>query len=136
MRGANRNKQTLWYAPYAGKVPTHDDDGYENGWKANYGKPVKLRANISPAKGNAAEMLFGIDAMYDRIIGPLPTDTQINEYSVVWIGTEPQLAQDGSLELDEHGNPVTPWNHIVRRISTSLPVFGGMMIGADEVDVS
>ena len=136
MRGANRNKQLFWYALYSGKEPTYDEYGNENGWNVIYTNPEMERGNISPGTGEAVAQLFGYDDTYDHMIGPLPIDTPIDEYAVLWIDCEPNLAQDGSLALNGNGRPETPYDHIVRRVARSLPKFGGTMLGVQKVTVT
>ena len=137
MRGANRNKQTFWYALYMGKGPKIDKDGYETGWELTYGNPVQTSGNISPAKGEVISRQFGDDDLYDRIVGPLPVNTPIDEYTILWIDVTPELNADGSLKLDEAtGNEITPHNYIVKRRAPSLKVSGCVMLAVDKVTVT
>ena len=135
MRGANRNKQDFWYALYGNVSESTDEYGNIIAQYATYGNPVKTSANISPAKGEVIARQFGDDSLYDRVIGPLPIDTPINEYAILWIGVTPALENDGSLSVQASGEPVTPHNYIVRKKAPSLPKFGGVMLAVDEVTV-
>ena len=137
MRGANRNKQPFWYALYTGKTPSYDEYGNENGWNVEYGNPVKTAGNISPAKGEVVSRQFGDDDLYDRVVGPLPMTTPIDEYAVLWIDVTPELNADGSLKVNETtGNAVTPHNYIVRKKAPSLKVSGCVMLAVDKVTVT
>ena len=136
MRSANRNKQDFWYALYDAVSEGTDEYGNIVSQYTTYGNPVKASGNISPAKGEVIARQFGDDSLYDRVIGPLPIDTPINEYAILWIGVTPEVNVDGSLKLDDGGQPVTPHNYIVRKKAPSLPVFGGVMLAVDEVTVT
>lgn len=137
MRGANRNKQTFWYALYDATVEQYDEYGNQIGTSTSYGNPIKARGNISPAAGSVAVMPFGADDMYDRIIGPLPIDTPIDEYAVLWIDVEPELDESGALAVDDMtGLALTPHNYIVKKRAASLPETGSVMLGVSKVSVS
>ena len=113
-----------------------DEYGNINKQYATYGDPVKTSGNISPAKGEVTSRQFGTDDLYDRVIGPMPINTQINENTILWIGVTPELDADGHLAVNDKGVPLTPHNYIVRKKATSLPIFGGAMLGVDEVTVT
>ena len=136
MRSSNRNKQTFWYALHGSVVEDYDE--YENqiGTHVNYGNPKMARGNISPARGEVVARVFGDDDLYDRVIGPMPIDTEIDEYAVLWIDETPSLNDDGSLATDDDGNAVTPHNYIVTKKASSLPKFGGVMFAVDKVTVT
>ena len=136
MRGANRNKQVFWYALYDETSEGMDEYGNIDKQYATYGDPVKTSGNISPAKGEVVSRQFGDDDLYDRVIGPLPIDTPIDEYAVLWIDVVPELDADGHLALNEIGHPVTPHNYIVRKKAPSLPKFGGVVLAVDKVTVT
>lgn len=136
MRSANRNKQDFWYALYDAVSEGTDEYGNIVSQYPTYGNPVKASGNISPAKGEVIARQFGDDSLYNRVIGPLPIDTPINEYAILWIGVTPEVNVDGSLKMDDGGQPVTPHNYIVRKKAPSLPVFGGVMLAVDEVTVT
>ena len=137
MTGANRNKQEFWYALYGQVTEDYDEYGNQSGTSVSYGNPVKAKANISPAAGSVVMMQFGLDERYDRVVGPLPIDTPIDEASVLWIGVTPELNDDGSLAVDEStGRFVTPYNYIVVKKAAGLPVNGWVMLGVSRVSVS
>ena len=128
MRLNDRNKQTFWYALYAGIEDSYDEYGNINGTHATYGKPVKALGNISPGRGTAITQPFGVDDMYDKTITVEDRDTLIDEYSVLWVETPPILKEDGTTE--------TPWDYIVRRVARGLPTFGNAHIAISKVSVS
>lgn len=131
-----RNKQPFWYALYAGVGTGTDDDGYENAAYATYHNPVKTSGNISPAKGNVMTTQFGDDDDYDKVIVTGDRDTPIDEYSVLWIETVPELDQSGALKVNANGEIVTPWDYIVRRVGRGLPNFGSTVIQVKKVNVT
>lgn len=136
MRGAFRNMQKFWYALYDQTAEGTDEYGNISTQYATYSDPVMTMGNISPAKGEVVSRQFGDDDMYDRVIGPLPINTPIDEYAVLWVDTTPELDQYGHLALNENGEPLTPHNYIVRKKAPSLPVFGGVMLAIEKVTVT
>lgn len=127
MRMARRNMQTCYYALYRGTVEDYEG-GYQTGTHAEYEKPVRITANISPARGDVVTRQFGDDDQYDRVIAVEDRDTPIDEYAVLWIETMPVL--------DAEGNTTTPWDYIVRRVARGLPKFGCTLCALSKVSVS
>lgn len=136
MRGANRNKQVFWYALYDQTSEGTDEWGNIIKQYAAHGDPVKASGNISSAKGEVVSRQFGDDDLYDRVIGPLPIDTPIDEYAVLWIDVTPELDENGHLARNQKGVPITPHNYIVRKKASSLPKFGGVVLAVDKVTVT
>ena len=69
MRTLERNKQTFYYALFDSDVSATDPEGNKTGvYIAKYKEPVKMRANISPASGDAQREQFGTMLEYDRVI--------------------------------------------------------------------
>ena len=128
MRLNDRNKQTFYYALYAGTEDSYDEYGNISGTHATYGKPVKALGNISPGRGTAITQPFGVDDMYDNTNTVEDRDTLIDEYSVLWVETPPVLKEDGTTD--------TPWDYIVRRVARGLPTFGNAHIAISKVSVS
>lgn len=103
MRTLARNRQTFYFANYAGTEKLTNSDGrYTGEKKVVYTDPVQARGNISADKGNASVTQFGTDIQYDAVI--VMSDTQMDENSVLWIGISPDK----------------PYNYKVTRISRSL----------------
>ena len=103
MRTLARNRQTFYFAHYAGTEKLTNSDGrYTGEKKVVYTDPVQARGNISADKGNASVTQFGTDIQYDAVI--VMSDTQMDENSVLWIG----ISSD------------KPYNYKVTRISRSL----------------
>ena len=131
-----RNKQPFWYALYARAIEDYDDYGNQIGTHAKYGDPVRAEANISPAKGSAIAQQFGYDEQYDKVIVTGDMDTPIDEYTVLWIDTVPELDESGALKVNADGEIVTPWDYIVRKVGRGLPNFGSTVIAVSKVIVS
>ena len=112
MVGLKRNEQDFWYSLYLRNEPTFDEWGNENGNKKIYSNPVKLKANISAARGQTENELFGVNAQYDKTINPLPRDCPIDEVSVLWVDKAPVL--------DENGMTTTGHDYVVSLIAKSL----------------
>ena len=136
MRMNNRNKQPFWYALYDGEAVDYDEYGNECDPHTTYKIPVKANANISPAKGSVIARQFGDDDGYDRVIALEYRDTPIDEYSVLWIDTVPELDANGALKVNANGEIVTPWDYIVRKVGRGLPVFGETIIAVSKVSVT
>lgn len=121
MRCLNRNKIALWYAPYIGKNEILDEDGHRTGQYAiEYGAPVRIKANVSAARGAAGTEQFGEDLSYDKVIVCENPRLGIDEYSVLWVDTVPKCDKHGKLVVDESGNELTPYDYIVTRVARSI----------------
>ena len=113
MKTLKRNHQTLYYSLYQGFTEVIDSDGYYTGEKiVSYSIPVKMRANISPVKGDSTIQLFGNLEDYDRVIVTCKMDCPIDENSILWIEKTPP----------EHDGVMIPedYDYIVQRVSKSL----------------
>jgi hypothetical protein len=131
-----RNKQTFWYALYDATVEQYDEYGNQIGTSASHGKPVQTSGNISPARGNVVARQFGDDEQYDKEIVLGDRDTPIDEYTVLWIDTVPELDSEGALKVNADGEIVTPWDYIVRRVARGLPNFGSTRLAVSKVTVA
>lgn len=121
MRCMNLNKSTLWYALYKGREQVKDEYGNLSGeYKLTYENPQEFKANISAARGESQSNQFGENASYDKTIVLDKDIIGIDEYTVLWIDSTPQLNEDGSLATDENGNIITPHDYIVRKVADSL----------------
>ena len=121
MRCLNRNKTSFYYALYDTKDAILDEYGNESGeYTVKYHKPEKAKANISAAMGETNTRQFGEDEAYDKVIVIENPDTPIDEHSVLWIDTLPQLTEDGELARNEDGEVITPWDYEVKKVARSL----------------
>lgn len=121
MRCMNRNKVRFFYALYEGREMIIDEWGNTTGeYEVKYSNPTEFRANISPAMGETQTRQFGDNVSYDKVIVMDNEAPPIDEYSVLWIDTLPQLNEDGSVVFDEQGEPITPHDYIVQRVAKGL----------------
>lgn len=112
MRGLERNKQSFWYALYERSEPILDEDGNEVGEKLIYGNPIKESGNISEAIGSTEKALFGVNAVYTKVINPMPDNFPMDENSILWVDTTPSIAEDGSTQ--------TAHDYVVTKAAKSL----------------
>lgn len=134
MRCMNRNKVKFFYALYVGREPITDEYGNVTGeYDVKHGNPTEGYANISAAKGETQTRQFGESETYDKVIVMDNEAPQIDEYSVLWVDTEPQINEDGSLAVDEEGNILTPHDYIVKKVAKSL---NDVSIAISKVNVS
>ena len=113
MRSLSRNKVRIFYANYQGKTALNDEYGNLTGeYEISYSHPVKVRANVSAARGESTTRQFGDDVRYDRIIVLDDPKFPIAETSVLWIDTLPEIKADGTTD--------TPYDYIVKQVATSL----------------
>lgn len=130
----NRNKVTFFYSLYEGREPITDEYGNVTGeYDVKHGKPIKGSANISAAKGETQTRQFGESESYDKVIVMDNEIPPIDEYSVLWVDTVPQLDKDGSLAKDENGEVITPHDYIVKKVAKSL---NNVSIAISKVSVS
>lgn len=107
MRCMGRNKQTLYYALSLGKDEIVDEYGNATGqYRIQYTEPIKVRMNISAARGTADIEQFGINSNYTRTLVTTDMQCPIDKDSIIWIGKEP----DGE----------TPHNYVVTQVAKSL----------------
>ena len=126
MRCMTRNKTRFYYALYKGETEIIDEYGNATGeYEVVYGKPIKCFGNVSAAQGEIQSRQFGESESYDKVIVLDDRNTPINEYSILWVDTLPQLNDDGSTD--------TPHNYIVRNVARSL---NGVSIAIGKVDVT
>lgn len=121
MRCMQRNKVVFYYALFSKRVPIVDEYGNDTGeYDVQHGNPVKSSANISAAKGETQTRQFGENVSYDKVIAMDNDAPPIDEYSILWIDTMPELNADGSLAVDSEGKVKTPHDYIVKKVAKSL----------------
>lgn len=112
MRSLKKNQQKVYYSTYANHIVIYERD--ENGKsvyvdkektipkiiaeRAGYNKPVSFCANVSAGKGTAQEEVFGKDIDFTRTISTTDLSLQIDELSLVWIESEPEYLEDGTVD--------------------------------------
>lgn len=115
MRMLSKNKVPYWYALYLETVKVLDDDGrYTGTQEIKYSEPIKAYGNISASKGDAYVAQFGTAIDYDAVL--CVDDTEIDENSILWVGT----------------NPTETYNYRVKRVSRSL---NGTAIAIKKIDI-
>jgi len=126
MRCMNRNKVRFFYALYEGRESITDEYGNTTGeYVIKYSNPVEFYANISAAMGETQSRQFGESVSYDKVIVMDSNAPAIDEYSILWIDTMPQLNEDGST--------TTPYDYVVKKVAKSLNV---MSVAVSKVSVS
>lgn len=121
MRCMSRNKVAFFYALYERKEPIVDEYGNTTGeFEVIHGNPMEFSANISAAKGETQTRQFGENEAYDKVIVLDNSAPPIDEYSVLWIDTTPQLDETGALSTDESGKVLTPYDYVVTKVARSL----------------
>lgn len=126
MKCLNRNRQLFFCAEYESKTPVKDEYGNQTGeYELHYGLPKPYYGNISAAKGEMAARQFGEAESYDRIIVMDGRDTQIDEYSRLWVDERPVLMEGDTV--------FPPHDYEVKKVARSL---NSISIAIRKVDVS
>ena len=113
MRCMVRNKTKFYYALYIEKKELTDEYGNITGeYEVVHGNPIKAFGNVSSAMGETQVRQFGESESYDKVIVLDNPNTPINEYSLLWVDTLPNLNADGSTD--------TPHDYIVKKVAKSL----------------
>ena len=113
MRCMDRNKTPFYYALYDTKTEIEDDYGNKTGqYELSYGNPIGCKANISAAMGETQSRQFGDSVSYDKVFVLDDPHTAIDEFSILWIDTIPQINADGTTD--------TPHDYIVKKVARSL----------------
>ena len=134
MKCMSRNKVTFFFALYEGKTPITDEYGNVTGeYEVQHGNPTEFHANISAAKGETQTRQFGENETYDKVIVMDGDAPPIDEYTVLWVDSTPQLDEDGSLAVNEKGEITTPHDYIVKKVARSLNT---VSFAASKVEVS
>lgn len=126
MRCLRRNKSTVYYALFDRSEAEEDEYGNITGeYTVVLGNPVKTRLNVSPARNQDVIQIFGTDINYDKVLVSDDPNTPINEHSVLWVDTMPELDSSGATE--------TPYDYVVKKVARSL---NSVSIAVSKVDVS
>jgi hypothetical protein len=134
MRCMIRNKVRFFYALYERREPVMDE--YQNvtgDHDVIHANPKEFFANVSAANGKVVTEQFGENVVYDKVIVMGNDAPPIDEYTVFWIDTVPQLEKDGSLSVDDDGAFITPHDYVVKKVARSL---NSMSIAISKVTVS
>lgn len=118
MRLLERNKQTVYWRNLTGETAITTQDEYGNTletgeYQKTYGTIKSARFYVKSAIGENAAEPFGDFTAKRRTIYALPQDTDINEFSLLWVGIDP-------LPDEVSGEPTVPHNFTVDGISYGL----------------
>lgn len=134
MKCMNRNKSGFFYANYISKEAIKDDYGNSLGeYIIHYDKPKIFFANISVATGKITTQLFGENENYDKVIVMDNSAPPIDEYSILWVDTIPELDSKGDIVVNENNEAKTPHDYVVKKVSKSL---NSISIAISKVNVS
>lgn len=122
MRCMNRNKVRFYYALYTTSVELPVDEWGNTLGEVDvqHGNPIECFANISAAKGETQTRQFGENVNYDKVIVMDNEAPPIDEYSILWIDTMPELDENGALAVNGDGEIITPHDYIVKKVAKSL----------------
>ena len=121
MRCLARNKRAFFYALHNGQAEIKDEYGNVTGqYKVLYGDPVEICGNISAAQGEIESRQFGESETYDKVIVLDDINVPIDEYSILWVDSQPKLDEGGQLVTKEDGTVETPHDYIVKKVARSL----------------
>lgn len=135
MRCLKRNKVPFWYCLFDHKEELLDEDGNKTGeFVVYYHKPVLLLGNVSVARGEVQDELFGKSISYDKVILLEDPNCPINEDTVLFVDKEPEFSPKDELLFDNNGHPILDshgeplyatilhplFDYIVRRAGRSL----------------
>ena len=113
MKCMDRNKTPFYYALYDTKTEIEDEYGNKTGqYELSYGNPIRCTANVSAAMGETQSRQFGDSVAYDKVFVLDDPHTAIDEFSILWIDTVPQINADGTTD--------TPHDYIVKKVARSL----------------
>lgn len=107
-----RNRQTIYYRNYSGMTAIKvTGTNIETGeYKKSYGALQSVKAYVKSAIGNNAAEPFGDFTDKQRTV--YLKDTDINEYSLLWVGIDPAP--------DLQGEPTVPHNFTVSGVAQGL----------------
>lgn len=79
------NTKKIWYALYEGSVEEVDENGdYTGEMSISYSKVQSTRVNLSPARGEVNDDIFGINKDYNRVLSTSKMKLKIDEQTLIW----------------------------------------------------
>lgn len=103
-----------------------DEYGNKTGeYEVIYSNPMLCRANVSEAQGEMQSRQFGDSESYDKVIVLNNVDIPIDEYSILWVDSLPNINDDNATD--------TPHDYIVKKVARSL---NSVSIAISKVDVN
>lgn len=128
MRLLDRNKQTVYWRNLTGTTAITTSDGggntLETGeYTKTYGTVKSARLYVKSAIGMNNAEPYGDFTAKQRTIYALPQEVDIDEYSILWVGIDPQVIPPlnslGNANPNA-GEPTIPHNFTVDGISRGL----------------
>ena len=88
MKLLRRNLTWFEYLPYDGAGSDLNDDGEHTGeFHSSYGRPQRMRGNISSPSGQTTHTFYGEDIRYTHTLIPWDAKADITEHGIVrWQG--------------------------------------------------
>ena len=118
--------RTFYYATYDDKSEIMDEYGNRTGeYEVTYSNPIKCKGNVSSAQGEMQSRQFGDSESYDKVIALSNVNIPINEYSILWVDSLPNINEDGTT--------ATPHDYIIKKVARSL---NSVSIAISKVDVN
>lgn len=129
MRCLQRQTQKLWFS-----VKTMGYTGIDE--TSVWSKPEMHKFSVSATGSTPESYSAGIVPDYDRYITSFDRTFKPIEGTQVWVDVEPELNNDGTLKLDENGEPtVSPDYTLRRQVDTKMGTVARYLIkkNGDEV---
>lgn len=130
MRSRGRDRQKIYFV-----TVTEEKVGIDTVLK--YGKPIMKKMAVSSGTGQPGQVSAGLVVDYDREITSYDKSLRgvIREGDAVFVDVEPQLNEDGTLDMGEDGyTPVTPPDYRISAIFSTqkgkVDVYGIKKVGA------
>ena len=106
------NQREFYYQTYNGETEGLDENGdYTGEPVTSYSNPIKAKAMISENTSDVADMPFGKDLVYDKMISTVQ-DLPIDEYSKLFVDVVPVLKEDGSTDTEP--------DYVVKRVAKGI----------------
>lgn len=109
MRSLVRQLQTVYWSRI-----TEEIDGIDS--TKHYANPQKFKFSVSATAGTSEELASGYVPDYDRYITSFNRNFNPQEADVFWIDKVPEINEDGSLMLDESGDPTVPPDYVLIKV--------------------
>ena len=127
MRLLDRNKQTVYWRNFVSTTAITTSDGGETletgEYTKTYGAVKSGRFYVKSAIGANNAEPYGDFTTKQRTLYALPQDTDINEYSILWVGIDPQIVPPTNAQGQPNANagePTVPHNFTVDGVSRGL----------------
>ena len=118
--------RSFYYGTYMGKEELFDEYGNKTGeYEVIYSNPIKCSGNISAAQGEIESRQFGDSESYDKVIVLNDVNVPIDEYSILWVDSLPDINGDGSTDASH--------DYIVKKVARSL---NSVSIAIRKIDVN